>query len=280
MLSDGTVTVSADDYNSLFAEEMAAGSYDAVAWYNDAEGSRYTEENKTEVLTSTDNLSAPALKFVLYKTAEPEPEPTPDPEPSRPSSGGSSHSYKLTPKPEPEPVYETLACGKAVIDRDSVVYLTDALKRFTAAQERLTRGRFAALLYGVLSDESRLKCDRIAVYGYDDMYGSPYEDAVAALTGAGVFCGDCGRCHFPLNCPLRNMPIFKTMLCHFNESLNVAVFQKVIDPNHSVRLVFGLLRVFLFFHEFLEYLSGQGGVRFKLGENILIFHNKFLHVVL
>lgn len=205
LLSDGTVAISADDYVSLFSEELTTGGYDSFAWYVDIEGNRYSEDNITEALTETDSLTAPALKFVLYKEVapepEPEPEPTPEPEPdpkpSRPSTGGNHRPSKPEPPEEPKPTYPTLACGKAVIDRDAVIYLTDALKRFTAAQEQLTRGKFAAFLYGILSDESRLKCDHIAVYSYDDLYGSPYEDSVAALTGAGVFCGDCNGLFCP-----------------------------------------------------------------------------------
>lgn len=140
------------------------------------------------------------MKFVLYKkpAPEPEPEPTPapSPEPSKPSSGGHSHSH--TPKPEvkPEPATEPstplLKCGKAVIDKANVVDMISYVKRFVPAQERLTRGKFAALLYGLLSSESKVDCDKIAENCFDDLYGSPYESAVSALTGAGAFCGGCG----------------------------------------------------------------------------------------
>ena len=196
----GIVSISTDDYSALFGEEMTAGGYDALGWFPDAEGSRYNAENPPEPVSSTDKLSGVALKFVLYKkpAPEPEPEPTPvpSPEPSKPSSGGHSHSH--TPKPEvkPEPATEPstplLKCGKAVIDKANVVDMISYVKRFVPAQERLTRGKFAALLYGLLSSESKVDCDKIAENCFDDLYGSPYESAVSALTGAGAFCGGCG----------------------------------------------------------------------------------------
>ncbi len=172
----GSVSISADDYSALFSEELIAGGYDALGWFPDAEGSRYNAENPSE----------------------PEPEPTtaPSPEPSKPSSGGHTHSH--TPKPEvkPEPATEPstplLKCGKAVIDKANVVDMISYVKRFVPAQERLTRGKFAALLYGLLSSESKVDCDKIAENCFDDLYGSPYESAVSALTGAGAFCGGCG----------------------------------------------------------------------------------------
>lgn len=194
------MSISTDDYSALFGEEMTAGGYDALGWFPDAEGSRYNAENPPEPVSSTDKLSGVALKFVLYKkpAPEPEPEPTPapSPEPSKPSSGGHSHSH--TPKPEvkPEPATEPstplLKCGKAVIDKANVVDMISYVKRFVPAQERLTRGKFAALLYGLLSSESKVDCDKIAENCFDDLYCSPYESAVSALTGAGAFCGGCG----------------------------------------------------------------------------------------
>jgi len=196
----GIVSISTDDYSALFGEEMTAGGYDALGWFPDAEGSRYNAENPPEPVSSTDKLSGVALKFVLYKkpAPEPEPEPTPapSPEPSKPSSGGHSHSH--TPKPEvkPEPATEPstplLKCGKAVIDKANVVDMISYVKRFVPAQERLTRGEFAALLYGLLSSESKVDCDKIAENCFDDLYCSPYESAVSALTGTGAFCGGCG----------------------------------------------------------------------------------------
>lgn len=196
----GSVSISADDYSALFSEELTVGGYDALEWFPDAEGSRYNAENPPEPVSSTDKLSGVALKFVLYKkpAPEPEPEPTPapSPEPSKPSSGGHSHSH--TPKPEvkPEPATEPstplLKCGKAVIDKANVVDMISYVKRFVPAQERLTRGKFAALLYGLLSSESKVDCDKIAENCFDDLYGSPYESAVSALTGTGAFCGGCG----------------------------------------------------------------------------------------
>lgn len=196
----GSVSISADDYSALFSEELTVGGYDALGWFPDAEGSRYNAENPPEPVSSTDKLSGVALKFVLYKkpAPEPEPEPTPapSPEPSKPSSGGHSHSH--TPKPEvkPEPATEPstplLKCGKAVIDKANVVDMISYVKRFVPAQERLTRGKFAALLYGLLSSESKVDCDKIAENCFDDLYGSPYESAVSALTGTGAFCGGCG----------------------------------------------------------------------------------------
>ena len=66
------------------------------------------------------------------------------------------------------------------------------VKRFVRAQERLTRGKFAALLCGLLSMESKADCDKIAESCFDDLYGSLYESAVSALTGTGAFYGGCG----------------------------------------------------------------------------------------
>ena len=196
----GSVSISADDYSALFSEELIAGGYDALEWFPDAEGSRYNAENPPEPVSSTDKLSGVALKFVLYKKPAPEPEqeptPAPSPEPSKPSSSGHSHSHTPKPevKPEPgtEPSTPLLKCGKAVIDKANVVDMISYVKRFVPAQERLTRGKFAALLYGLLSSESKVDCDKIAENCFDDLYGSPYESAVSALTGAGAFCGGCG----------------------------------------------------------------------------------------
>ena len=166
----GSVSISADDYSALFSEELIAGGYDALGWFPDAEGSRYNAENPPEPVSSTDKLSGVALKFVLYKKPAPEPEPEPATEPSTP----------------------LLKCGKAVIDKANVVDMISYVKRFVPAQERLTRGKFAALLYGLLSSESKVDCDKIAENCFDDLYGSPYESAVSALTGTGAFCGGCG----------------------------------------------------------------------------------------
>ena len=98
----------------------------------------------------------------------------------------------MKPEPATEPSTPLLKCGKAVIDKANVVDMISYVKRFVPAQERLTRGKFAALLYGLLSSESKLDCDKIAENCFDDLYGSPYESAVSALTGTGAFCGGCG----------------------------------------------------------------------------------------
>lgn len=108
----------------------------------------YAQEYIPEVSTLSELQQAIA-------EAEPEPTPAPSPEPSKPSSGGHSHSH--TPKPEvkPEPATEPstplLKCGKAVIDKANVVDMISYVKRFVPAQERLTRGKFAALLWIALS---------------------------------------------------------------------------------------------------------------------------------
>lgn len=58
-------------------------------------------------------------------------------------------------------------------------------------------GDFAALIYGLLSTESKAECDKIAENCFNDLYGSPYEEAVAALTSAGAFWGGCGETFDP-----------------------------------------------------------------------------------
>lgn len=157
----------------------------------------YAQEYIPEVSTLSELQQAIA-------EAEPEPTPAPSPEPSKPSSGGHSH-FPHTPKPEvkPEPATEPstplLKCDRAVIDKANVVDMISYVKRFVPAQERLTRGKFAALLYGLLSSESKVDCDKIAENCFDDLYGSPYESAVSALTGAGAFCGGCGGTFLPMD---------------------------------------------------------------------------------
>lgn len=204
LYGDGTVSIVVDDYLSLFGEILSENGNDSVAWYSDYEESRYSAEAPTEITEDTQTLNNPALVFVMYQKEvpvepepEPEPEPTPTPIPDPEPSHSSSHRpQKVEPKPV-EPKYPTLACGKAKLEGENVVYLIDALKRFTPAQERLTRGRAAALLYGLMSADSQAECDKIAVDCYDDLYGSPYQKVVSALAGAGVFCGQSDSSFLP-----------------------------------------------------------------------------------
>lgn len=197
----GNVSISADNYSTLFTDEMVAGEYDSFGWFSDTEDNRYSGETQPEPVPSTDKLSGVALKFVLYKKPvsepEPEPSPSPSPKPSKPSSGGHSHSHTTKPEMRPEAVTEpsapVLQCGKASIDKENVVDMISYVKRFVPAQEQLTRGRFAALLYGLLSAESKTECDRIPENCFNDLYGSPYEEAVVALTSAGAFKGGCNE---------------------------------------------------------------------------------------
>lgn len=204
IFSEGTVTITADDYIALFDEILNEREADSVAWYTDYADSRYSSENPTEIVEDTEEISTPALVFVMYKVEEPEPEPepepTPTPKPSTPSSNRpqtSTSTKPEEPEPEPEPVPEEdnaplLVCGVAEIDKANVAYMIDSTKRFIPAQERLTRGRMAAYLYGLLSDESQAECNTVSVDRFNDLYGSPYRSAVNALTGSGVFSGGSG----------------------------------------------------------------------------------------
>lgn len=208
LYGDGTVSIVVDDYLALFGEILSENGNDSVAWYSDYEENRHSTETPSEIIEDTQSLDSPALAFVMYQkelpvepNPEPEPTPTPSPKPSEPSSGGHSHSYAPKPETKSEPVTEPstplLQCGKATIDKENVVDMINYVKRFVPAQERLTRGRFAALIYGLLSTESKAECDKIAENCFNDLYGSPYEEAVAALTSAGAFWGGCGETFAP-----------------------------------------------------------------------------------
>ena len=48
-----------------------------------------------------------------------------------------------------------------------------------------------------MSADSQAECDKSSVDCYDDLYGSPYQKAVSALTGAGVFCGQADSSFLP-----------------------------------------------------------------------------------
>lgn len=195
MFVEGELTIDIADYSALFAEEFAAESYSTVGWYTDTIESRYSPESLTMAITGTNCADTALIMVFDAPTPIPEPEPEPEPEPTptpipdpEPSHSSSRRPQKVEPKPI-EPKYPSLACGKAKLEGENVVYLIDALKRFTPAQERLTRGRAAALLYGLMNADSQAECDKIAVDCYDDLYGSPYQKVVSALAGAGVFCG-------------------------------------------------------------------------------------------
>lgn len=212
LCGEGSVSIVADDYLSLFEEILSENEKDSVAWYSDYEEKRHSAEAPTEIIEDTQMLDDPALAFVMYQKEVPEPEPEPEPEPTptptptpnpKPSHSSSRRPQKVEPEPEPveevpvEPEYPSLACGKAELEGENVVYLIDALKRFTPAQERLTRGRAAALLYGLMTADSQAECEKIAVDYYDDLYGSPYQKAVSVLTGAGVFHGQADGLFLP-----------------------------------------------------------------------------------
>lgn len=194
ILCEGTATITADDYMTLFSEIITEREADAVAWFKDDEVERYSVAEPTEIIKDTEEVSELAAVFAIYKTPEPESEPVITPTPTNPprSSHNDDTPVKIEIKAkekEQESDTPLLACGMAQIDRDNVMYMIDAAKKFVPAQEQLTRGRFAALLYGLLSDESQIECGKVAKSCFSDLAGSPYKSVVNALTGAKVFCG-------------------------------------------------------------------------------------------
>lgn len=203
---EGTTTITAEDYMTLFAEIISEREADSVAWYIDNAEGRYSAKEPTEVIEDTEGISGFAGVFAIYKAPEPEPDPEPEPEPDlTPEIITPIIIYRPVPTPTPtKPAEEEkkddtplLVCGVAQIDRENVEYMIDATKRFVPAQERLTRGRLAALIYGLLSEESQAECAKVAKDCFTDLAGSPYKSVVNALTGAEVFCGCSGAVFKP-----------------------------------------------------------------------------------
>lgn len=181
LVSEGTAVIVVSDYATTYADQLAAGGYDAYGWYSDAEENRYSNERRTDLVNTGSQLQSPSLIFAMYESTEPEPTPTPTP-----SHSGGSSTHTVTPvKVEPEKI--KLSCGIAEIDTDAVPDLITGLKRYTPATEVLTRGRMAALLYGLLTAESQTKCDAATKDFYTDIANSPYKKVGNALTAAGVF---------------------------------------------------------------------------------------------
>lgn len=58
-----------------------------------------------------------------------------------------------------------------------------------AAQEQITRGELAAIVYGLMSEASQEACIRASESRYNDMGNSPYKTAVDALSAAEVLSG-------------------------------------------------------------------------------------------
>lgn len=53
LYGDGTVSIVADDYLSLFGEILSENGNDSVAWYSDYEESRYSTEAPTDIIEDT-----------------------------------------------------------------------------------------------------------------------------------------------------------------------------------------------------------------------------------
>lgn len=185
LVSEGTAVIVVSDYDTTYATQLTAGGYDTYGWYSDTAESRYSDENRTELVDTSSQLQSPSLIFAMYESSEPEPEPTP----THSGSGGSSTHVTTTPVTVEAEKIE-LSCGIAEIDTDAVPDLLTGLKRYTPATEVLTRGRMAALLYGLLTAESQEKCDTASKDFYTDIANSPYKQVANALTAAGVFSSD------------------------------------------------------------------------------------------
>lgn len=67
LYGDGTVSIVADDYLSLFGDILSENGNDSVAWYSDYEESRYSTEAPTEIIEDTQTLNNPALAFIMYQ---------------------------------------------------------------------------------------------------------------------------------------------------------------------------------------------------------------------
>lgn len=197
ILSDGAVSIIAQDYEGLFSEEIASGNYDSYAWFDDTEGNRYSEDNITSIFSDTRYLSSPAMKFVLYNS-EPEPEPTPEPEPEpEPESPTVIEKVIIVERvvekepevPEQTVMVESLSYGKAVLEGKLAADLLPVLERFVPSQQTITRGELASIVYGLMSEDAQEACIRASESRYDDMGNSPYRTAVDALSAAEVLSG-------------------------------------------------------------------------------------------
>ncbi|MEI3306508.1 MAG: hypothetical protein V8R40_11190 [Dysosmobacter sp.] len=66
LYGDGTVSIVADDYLSLFGDILSENGNDSVAWYSDYEESRYSTEAPTEIIEDTQTLNNPANPLRLH----------------------------------------------------------------------------------------------------------------------------------------------------------------------------------------------------------------------
>ena len=198
LTSPGSVSIEAESYSSLFEEEMASGGYNAYGWFLDSEGNRFAGTNQAEPIDIVDTLSAPSLKFVLFKeTVIPEPEPEPEPE------------LKPEPKPEPEKVIiierviekevekepsknssiKNIKQGAVELEGKAAVELTSVIKRFMPTKEPITRGTTASFIYGLMTEDSKAYYIKRIGSPYSDMDNSPYKTAASVLTAAGILNG-------------------------------------------------------------------------------------------
>ena len=169
-----TVEIQVEDYNTLYADELASKGYDSLAWYIDTEDCRYTEKALADM---TSPLSNPSLAFIMWDSAPepaPEPEPTPTPLPTpRPSYTPTYKPAKQTP----------IQCGEFELSRTKVSEYIEFANQFVAPGEKITRGQVAYLIYCFRSDE-RTSQMRDA---FADISASPYRDAINELASAKVF---------------------------------------------------------------------------------------------
>lgn len=190
------LTMTTADYNSLYADDLATGGYSTASWHSDIAGNRYSPDNVTETITGPfSGELAMAMIFASSPKAEPKPDepaelpPAPSPTPKIEKVIIERIIEKPIPEKEKNDKNVNLSCGEAVLDSGAAASFVPALKKLFPAQKLLTRGETASILYGLLTNASKARCNEVVNASFNDMGNSPYKVAVLALTPAKALLG-------------------------------------------------------------------------------------------
>lgn len=196
----------ADEYRSMYSEDLTSGNFSSCSWFSDKELDRYAPDHVTEqFLTPCSNLQSDAyLTFILYgsnSSQDPgddddvqtpgEAEGSTGGSPSEGNTGSSSDGGSASTPSESTAQHE-LTCGDATIDRAAAKECCVVLSRIKPAGAAVSRTDMAGVLYGILTDKSREK----PVAGDDafsDISESAYRVAIDYLAQSGVVCGSEGK---------------------------------------------------------------------------------------
>lgn len=227
-----TVFDTAEDYLTIYENELIDADMNAARWYIDDTSQRYAQDSPTaayETPSKADGRPV-ALVFALSRVSVPQP-PTedsgddrpadpPNPE-TPPSSSSGHHSGGATAPVRNESVRASLRCGTAEIDISAAKELCEVLPKYIPGDKIISRAEAAGYLYGILNHGEAADVSLEAMHFYSDTEDSAYRTAIDSLTADGVFSG-CGSSRFAPDSPLTRAQMVM-IFARFADSQEVSI---------------------------------------------------------